>query len=104
VARLDIYTNPTASERAHTPFVLDVQNDHLGPLGTRVVVPLRAPRALSKPAHALNPMFEVEGKPVVLDTAAMAPVPASMLKRPIATAHRYQAELLDALDTLFGSY
>jgi toxin CcdB len=104
VARFDIYANPYAAERGHTPYVLDVQNDHLGPLATRVVIPLRAPKGFGKAAAGLNPAFEVEGKTVLLDTASLAPVPATMLKRPTAHLGHSHEQVLDALDTLFGAY
>ncbi len=39
--RFDVYANPQAEERHTTPFFLDVQNDHIQALGTRVVIPLR---------------------------------------------------------------
>ena len=104
MARFDVHANPYAPERSRTPFVLDVQNDHLGPLATRVVIPLRSPKTFGTPARGLNPIIEIEGKPVVLDTASLAPVPVALLKRPVARADRWSAQVLDALDTLFGSY
>jgi len=104
MARFDVYANPTATERVHTPYVLDVQNDHLIPLGTRVVIPLRTVNAFGKPAASLNPLIQVEGRPVVVDTAALAPVPAAMLRKPVINAHDSRNEVQDALDTLFGAY
>ena len=104
MARFDIYPNPYAPERGHTPFVLDVQNDHLGPMGTRVVIPLRTPKGFGTPAHGLNPLITVDGKTVVVDTAALAPVPSSMLKKPTGRADTWRDEVQDALDTLFGAY
>ena len=104
MARYDVYANPFAPERLHTPYVLDVQNDHLGPLATRVVIPLRNPKGFGRPASGLNPVFEVQGKTVVLDTAAIAPVPAVMLKQPVLRAAAWRDDVLDALDTLFGSF
>ena len=41
MARYDVYANPEASERKHTPYLLDVQNDYIDALTTRIVVPLR---------------------------------------------------------------
>ena len=104
MARLDVFANPVATERGHTPFVLDVQNDHLGPLATRVVIPLRSRKGFGTPARGLNPVLEVAGTPVVLDRAALAPVPAQMLQRAVLRASHWQAEVADALDTLFGAY
>ena len=104
MARFDLYANPHAPDRKHTPFVLDVQNDHLGPLGTRVVIPLRTPRSFGTPAHGLNPVIDVAGQPLILDTASLAPVPTSMLKQPLHHATAARDDIQDALDTLFGSY
>jgi len=103
MARFDVYANPTATERVATPYVLDVQNDHLTPLATRVVIPLRAVKSFGKPARSLNPLIHVEGRQVVVDTAALAPVPVSMLRRPVMNILDSRGEVPDALDALFGA-
>ena len=103
MARYDVYANPTAAERAATPYVLDVQNSHLGPLATHVVIPLRTTKALATPAQGLNPAITVEGRTLWLDTASLAPVPTSMLRKPVGNAAASADAVLDALDTLFGS-
>jgi toxin CcdB len=104
VARFDIYANPFAEDRSHTPYVLDVQNDHLGPIASRVVIPLRSAKGYGSQAQGLNPAIEVEGRRVVLDTASISSVNASMLKKVVGRASASRAEIADALDTLFGSY
>ena len=90
MARFDIYPNPTAPERGHKPFILDVQNDHLGPMGTGVVIPLRTTKGFGPPARGLNPLMDVDGKTVVVDTAALAPVPAAPLRKPVARADAWR--------------
>lgn len=104
MARYDVYANPTPAERVHTPYVLDVQNDHLAPLATRVVIPLRNARGIATPAGGLNPQLSVDGKPLWLDTASLAPVPTTVLRKPVAQLRAAQLEVQDALDTLFGSF
>lgn len=104
MARYDVYVNPSAGERVHTPYVLDVQNNHLSPLATRVVIPLRSARALATPAQGLNPALTVEGKPLWLDTASLAPVPVAMLRKSVGNVGTQATAVLDALDTLFGSH
>lgn len=104
MGRFDVYANPFAPERSHTPYVLDMQNDHLGPIGTRVVIPLRTPKGFGMPAQGLNPVLQVDGKTVVLDTASLAPVPSALLRKPVTNLASKRDELLDALDTLFGAY
>lgn len=104
MARFDLYPNPEPSERSHTPYVLDVQNDHLLPLETRVVIPLRAAKTFGPTMTTLNPVFDVDGKSLVLDTASLAPIPSAWLRKPSLHADRWRADVLDALDALFGSY
>ena len=104
MARFDIYPNPYAAERVHTPYVLDVQNDHLSGLATRVVVPLRTEASHGRPARDLNPLIPVQGQMLVLDTASLAPVHTRLLARPAAHAGEHRSVVLTALDALFGAY
>jgi toxin CcdB len=104
MARFDVFANPFVPERGRTPYLLDVQNDHLGGLATHVVIPLRSPESFGTPASGLNPVLVVDGRRVVLDTASLAPVPNSLLNNPIARSGPWRDDVLDALDTLFGSY
>jgi toxin CcdB len=104
VARFDVYANPDASERKLVPFLLDVQNDYLHGLETRVVIPLFNANLVQFRAKGLNPELEVDGKAVVMETAAIGAVPTGELKRPVANLARDQLTIQDALDTLFGSH
>ena len=60
MARYDVFPNPESDERELTPYLLDVQNDYISGLGSRVVIPLRAEEAFGRPARGLNPVFLVE--------------------------------------------
>ena len=59
MARYDVYANPETHERQHTPYLLDVQNDYINSLGTRMVIPLRSEAAFGRAARGLNPAFLV---------------------------------------------
>lgn len=104
MARFDVYAHPVPAERRHTPFLLDVQNDYIAGLATRVVIPLRREAAFGPRARHLNPLLSVDGEAVVLDTAAMAAVPLSELRKRVGTLGPAKTEILEALDTLFGAY
>jgi toxin CcdB len=104
VARFDVYPNPAAAERKHTPFFLDVQNDFVDSLGTRIVVPLRKSALFGPRARNLNPVFTVAEEDVVLDAATLGAVPASLLRKPVANLRGARAPIQEALDTLFGSF
>ena len=104
VARFDVYANPVAEEHAVTPYLLDLQNDHLSGLSSRVVAPLRNEKVFGPRARRLNPLFDVRGTSVVLDVAALGAVPLAELRRPIADLRAHQFEIVDALDMLFGAF
>lgn len=75
MARFDVYLHPDAAQRASTPFLLDVQNEYISGLQTRVVLPLRRAERVGVPLRDLNPAFEVDGVAVILDAAAIGAVP-----------------------------
>ena len=104
MARFDVYANPQAAERKHTPYLLDVQNDYINALPTRIVVPLRRESVFGPRARNLNPAFIIGTDNVVLDTAAMGAMPVAELRKTVANLRETRAVIQEALDTLFGAY
>ena len=104
MARFDVYPNPSVAERKHTPFLLDVQNDFIDSLTTRVVVPLRRASSFGPRPSELNPLLTIGGESVVLDTAALGAVPVSELRKAVAKVTTERIEVRNALDALFGGY
>ena len=104
MSRYDVYPNPEASERKHTPYLVDVQNDYIDALSSRVVIPLRREQAFGPRARNLNPAFLVKSDSVVLDTAAIAAIPVGELRKPVGDLKHEREAVQEALDTLFGAY
>ena len=104
MARFDVYANPDAAERKHTPYLLDLQNNYIDSLSTRVMAPLRRESAFGARARNLNPAFVIAGENVVLDAAGIGAVPVSVLRKPLAELRGARAPIQEALDTLFGAY
>lgn len=104
MARYDVYAHPDATLRKITPFLLDVQNDYINTLESRVVIPMRPAALYPHPMRDLNPVFEVGGKAVVLDTAALAAFPARELKKRVAGLQDQSELIVAAIDCLFGAY
>ena len=104
MARFDVYRHPDAALRKTTPYLLDVQNDYIHGMETRVVLPIRTFKQLGLPMRDLNPMLEIDGTQVVLDAAALAAFPAAELRSPVANLRTQADVIVNALDTLFGSY
>ena len=103
MARFDVYAHPDPASRKTTPFLLDVQNELIHGLDTRVVIPMRAVSRVRVPLRDLHPVFEVQGSRVVLDTPALAAVPCRELPKPVANLGAHRAEIVAAMDSLFGS-
>jgi toxin CcdB len=104
MARYDVFANPVTAERRQIPYLLDIQNDYIDALGTRVVVPLWREAAFGPCARNLNPVLVVAGDKVVLDTAALAAVPRVELRKAVANLRDSRAAIQEALDTLFGAF
>ena len=81
--------------------VLDVQSDLLGPLNTRVVVPLLPLHQAPQPARRLNPLFELEAGTHMMASQYLSAVAVSELGKPIAQLKPYAAQITDALDMVF---
>lgn len=90
MAKYDVFPNPSGDG-----FLLDVQTDLLSDLNTRVVVPLMLKSRAPKPATRLNPIFEIDGQPVVMVTQFMASVPTGILQSPVGNL----AEKFDTVTT-----
>jgi toxin CcdB len=104
MARYDLFANPVPAERRRTPYLLDVQNDFIDGLASRVVIPLRTVAAFGPRARDLNPLLEVQGTEFVLDTAALGAILTSELRQPVANLKPQQPAIQVAMDALFGAY
>ena len=104
MARYDIYAHPDATEREHIPFLLAIQNSYLDLIETTVVIPLCVADSLPTSVPDLNPSLTVLGQGVVLNTAALGPVPNSVLRHPLGNLSADKNSIQTALDTLFGGY
>ena len=99
MAQFDVYRDPNPATRARVPYLLDVQSDLLDTLATRVVVPLCKPEVLrGKLAERLNPVFEVEGRKMVLLTPELAGVSRKALGEKIANLANRRDSIIAALD------
>ena len=99
MGQFDVYRNP--GKRHQFPLIVDVQSHEVARLPTRVVVPLTIAKSYLKPITRLQPKVTVRGVEYVVKVDELAPIPATLLVRPIANivAHRYT--LIAALDLLF---
>ena len=97
--QFDVYRNANPASRARVPYLLDVQSDLLDALSTRIVVPLCKPEVLAgKPAERLNPLFEIDGRKLVMLTPELAGVSRKALGEQVATLATERLAIIAALD------
>jgi toxin CcdB len=101
VARLDVYPMPEGSGAG---YVVDIQNDFLERLRTRVVVPLLPLGATPVPIRELNPVIDIGGVPHVFVAEALSAVPLRALRSSIGSLKEQHDTITRALDILFVGY
>jgi toxin CcdB len=105
MARFQIYKN-TGKRSAVAPFLVDVQNDFLEALKTRIVIPLVVPGTLKQgPPADLFPLIDVNGQAHLLFTPELAALPLTVLRTAIGAVNQADRRTIqEALDRVFGAY
>ena len=85
-------------------FLLDVQDDYLSALNTRIVVPLLPKADAALVSEKLNPVFVVNGEEMVMETHLLAAVPVASLGRPVGSLVERFDEITRALDFAFHGF
>lgn len=85
-------------------YLLDVQNDLLAIMGTRVMVPLLARDKYTKTFSRLNPEFMVGDQRYVMMTQFITAVPVSILGPTVARLGDQHNAITQALDMLFQGF
>lgn len=99
MARYDVCINPDGDG-----YLLDVQADLLENLTTRIVVPLMPVTDAPDPAKRLNPIFEIEGRRVVMMTQFLAAVPMTILNNRVGSLSAQHDQIINALDMVFQGF
>jgi toxin CcdB len=96
-----VHQNKNPQTAKEVPFLLDVQNDLLRDLQTRVVVPLcLLSRLRDKPLRTLSPVFEIEGERYAMLTPQLAGIAKAELGPAVAHLETHRFEIVGALDFL----
>lgn len=98
MARFDVH------HRADGRYLLDCQADLLAHLSTRLVVPLSPSSHVPKPVTRLNPLFDVDGRTLVMMTQLAAAVPARELGKRVASLRDHDNDISNAIDMLLVGF
>jgi toxin CcdB len=99
MAQFILYRNNHKQTQKRYPFLLDIQNDFLDTLKTRLVIPV-SELTEQRPINRLNPIFEWHSLRYVLITQEMATIPEQNLGSAVTELHYLRSELLAAVDLL----
>lgn len=94
MARHDVYR-----EQGTETMLLDCQADVLSHLHTRLVVPL-LPVNVADETGRLTPIFDLNGRRVIMATQLAASVDARLLRNPVASLEHEHDRIMAAFDML----
>lgn len=80
--QFDVYSIPSRTTKEAYPYLVDIQNEVIDELATRLVVPLTA----------------VSMKPTTFMTQQLTSIPKEKLKDPVGTLQSARELLIDAID------
>lgn len=99
MAQFDVYVNPNSRSRKLYPYILDVQNNLLADLSTKLVIPVGR---LEDFKHELISKLTIEvtynDEKLVLLTPQRASIPSKLLKEPIGNLQQLRMEIIDSID------
>lgn len=101
MAQFDVYENLNPRTNKEIPFLLDIQNNILKNLSTRVVVPLVLNM---KPAKILNPQFEINNLRVTMSTAEQAGISLGHLGSTVCSVENKRDEIISAVDFMITGF
>ncbi len=99
MAQFTLYQNTNRQTQNRYPFLLDVQNDFLEALKTRLVIPV-VKLANHKPISRLNPQFTWEHEQYLLIVQEMAAIPSKTIGEKVTDLYGLRSEILAAIDLL----
>ncbi len=99
MAQFDVYTNPSKKSKTYYPYLVDVQNNYIAELETRIVIPLgKAGYFEDEIMTKLQIKITYEDQELVLMTPQISSIPRNTLKEPVGSLQHLQQEIIDALD------
>lgn len=103
MSQFDVYYNEFPRTLSEIPFVVDVQSELLSELATRVVVPLENIPPNHSPIGRLNPIFEIQGRRLILLPTEITSVPSKVLGPLVTNLGDQRDRIISAIDfALYG--
>jgi toxin CcdB len=101
MSQFTLYANKNKDSNKTYPYFVDVQNNLMSQLNSRLVIPLSPiSKVKDKVAKKLCPIIQVDDADFILVTNQMTTVPKSILKAEVACLESYRYQIIDAIDML----
>ena len=101
MAQFDVYKNENDQTNQKVPYLLDVQNDILDSINTRVVIPLVKDM---KDFKGLTKEFIIENQKVYLITSQLSAVHKNELKTKVTTLQNQKEDVKNSIDFLIYGF
>jgi toxin CcdB len=101
MAQFDIHRN-TGPRKGEVPFVVVVQSRRLDQYSRRIVIPLVARSFVSSTEPNLNPIFEVDGREVVLHPLEIVSVAKDRLGERVGSLEHEGDRIIAAIDLVIS--
>ncbi len=102
MSQFSVYENKDKATKKTYPYFLNVQNDLLDELNSRVVIPFSTPGSIKhRDVKKLCPTIQIKGKDCVLLTHQITTVPKSFLSSKVDKVDSFRTEIISAIDFLF---
>jgi len=101
MAQFDVYVNENQKTNSRVPYLMDVQNDILKSLHTRMVIPLVRDM---KDVQGLTKRFIINNEKVYLTTSQMGAVHISELQKKVTSLATEKEEIKNSLDFLIYGF
>ena len=101
MAQFDVYKNENKLTNQKVPYLLDIQNDILDSINTRVVIPLVKDM---KDFKGLTKEFIIENQKVYLTTSQMGAVHKNELNNKVTSLDNQKDEIKNSIDFLIYGF
>ncbi len=101
MAQFDVYKNENKLTNEKVPYLLNIQNDILDSINTRVVIPLVKDM---KDFKGLTKEFIIENQKVYLTTSQMGTIHKNELKTKVTTLQNQKEDIKNSIDFLIYGF
>lgn len=99
MAQFDVYVNPSKTSRKAYPYILELQNDVIAEITTRIVVPLADYSCMSdEHFKGLTPKVSYGDQELLILIPQITSMNAKSLKNPVGSLAHLRDEIISALD------